>query len=213
MAQSASLRLGMTVDINKTPCVASLRHDTLIWPRYHMYGTADQTSTMARLAMALLAGFLVVGLFSQTVHNNSHNEQMYVTAGYLLAHGQRLYQDFAFVQTPYSPLVYALAFRLTNGHYLMTAKLVNFAFFATAAILLYAIARPRNPRPPLQLDRVGPLPRQLLPAALRHRSIQLHYSDCLYPGSILPLSPLYRQPQAGWRLLLCRSTPGRCRGR
>lgn len=106
-----------------------------------MYGTADQTSTMARLAMALLAGFLVVGLFSQTVHNNSHNEQMYVTAGYLLAHGQRLYQDFAFVQTPYSPLVYALAFRLTNGHYLMTAKLVNFAFFATAAILLYAIAR------------------------------------------------------------------------
>ena len=44
-------------------------------------------SSIARLAMALLAGFLVVGLFSQTVHNNSHNEQMYVTAGYLLAHG------------------------------------------------------------------------------------------------------------------------------
>jgi hypothetical protein len=66
---------------------------------------------------------------------------MYVTAGYLLAQGERLYQDFAFVQTPYSPLVYALAFRLSNSHYLLTAKLVNFAFFAAAAILLYAIVR------------------------------------------------------------------------
>ena len=48
----------------------------------------------------LLAAFLGLGLFSQAVHNNSHNEQMYVTAGYLLAQGERLYTDFAFVQTP-----------------------------------------------------------------------------------------------------------------
>jgi hypothetical protein len=105
---------------------------------------ARQSGILSRastLALLLLAAFLALGLFSQTVRNNSHNEQMYVTAGYLLAHGERLYQDFAFVQTPYSPLVYALAFRLTNGYYLLTAKLVNFAFFFAAAALLYAIVR------------------------------------------------------------------------
>ena len=106
-----------------------------------MYRPSITPLRVSTLALLLLAGFLALGLFSQTVHNNSHNEQMYVTAGYLLAQGERLYEDFAFVQTPYSPLVYALAFRLTNGYYLLTAKLVNFAFFAAAAFLLYAIVR------------------------------------------------------------------------
>ncbi|MFN2199581.1 MAG: glycosyltransferase family 39 protein, partial [Caldilineaceae bacterium] len=87
------------------------------------------------------AGFLALGLFSQAVHNNSHNEQMYVAAGYLLNHSERLYQDFAFVQTPYTPLIYALAFRLSGGFYLLTAKLVNFGFFAVAAALIYLITR------------------------------------------------------------------------
>lgn len=91
--------------------------------------------------MLLLAAFLGIGLFSQTVHNNSHNEQMYVTAGYLLAQGERLYADFAFVQTPYSPLIYSAFFRLTGGYYLFTAKLVNFAFMALAAGLLWLTAR------------------------------------------------------------------------
>ena len=89
----------------------------------------------------LLAAFLGLGLFSQTVHNNSHNEQMYVTAGYLLAQGERLYADFAFVQTPYLPLIYGVLFRLTGGYYLVTAKLVNFAFMVFAAGLLWLIAR------------------------------------------------------------------------
>lgn len=108
---------------------------------FGMYRQSTILSRISTLVLLLLAAFLAVGLFSQTVHNNSHNEQMYVTAGYLLAQGERLYQDFAFVQMPYSPLVYALTFRLTYGYYLLTAKLVNFAFFAAAAVLLYAIVR------------------------------------------------------------------------
>ncbi len=92
----------------------------------------------------LLAAFLGLGLFSQAVHNNSHNEQMYVTAGYLLAQGERLYTDFAFVQTPYSPLIYAAVFKLTGGYYLFSAKLVNFAFLAFAAGLLWLLARRRT---------------------------------------------------------------------
>jgi 4-amino-4-deoxy-L-arabinose transferase-like glycosyltransferase len=99
--------------------------------------------TVTALAL-LLAAFLGLGLFSQAVHNNSHNEQMYVTAGYLLAQGERLYTDFAFVQTPYSPLIYAAFFRLTGGYYLFTAKLVNFAFLAFAAGLLWLLARRRT---------------------------------------------------------------------
>ncbi len=97
--------------------------------------------TVTALAL-LLAAFLGLGLFSQAVHNNSHNEQMYVTAGYLLAQGERLYTDFAFVQTPYSPLIYAAVFRLTGGYYL-SAKLVNLAFLAFAADC-FASARRRT---------------------------------------------------------------------
>ena len=100
--------------------------------------TAPRTLTAA---MLLLAAFLALGLFSQTVHNNSHNEQMYVAAGYLLAQGQHLFEDFAFVQMPYSPLIYSLFFRLGGGDYLTTAKLANFAFLAAAAVLLWLIAR------------------------------------------------------------------------
>ena len=79
------------------------------------------------------------------MHNNSHNEQMYVTAGYLLAqggeslHGLRLRADALF------------AADLRRGlqahrrlHYLFSAKLVNFAFLAFAAGLLWLLARRRT---------------------------------------------------------------------
>jgi hypothetical protein len=98
-------------------------------------------SRLSVLAVGLLVGFLALGLFSQAVHNNSHNEQMYVAAGYLVTHGERLYEDFAFVQTPYAPLVYSLFFRLIGSYFLLTAKLVNFAFILAADILIYVTAR------------------------------------------------------------------------
>lgn len=90
--------------------------------------------------LALL--FLAVGLLSQTLYNRAHNEQMYVAAGYLLAQGQRLYQDFAFVQMPYTPWVYAGVNLLTGGgSYLLKAKLVNYAWMVLAAGLLGARVR------------------------------------------------------------------------
>ncbi len=92
-------------------------------------------------ALWILVAFLSLGLLSQALHNNSHNEQMYVTAGYLMAHGQQLYNDFAFVQTPYVPLTFALFIRLFGSHYLLIAKLINVTFFAASAFLLYIIAR------------------------------------------------------------------------
>ena len=93
------------------------------------------------LAM-MTAAFLAFGLFSQTVHNSSHNEQMYVTAAYLMVQGKHLYQDFAFVQMPYSPQIYALVYRITGaGYFLFKAKLVNYGFLAAATLLLGAIVR------------------------------------------------------------------------
>ncbi len=100
------------------------------------------------IAVALVAVGLAVGLFGQTVYNYSHNEQMYVTAGYLVAQGKRLYQDFAFVQMPYVPLLYAPLFRLTGGYFLLTAKLINYTWTGLTALLLYMAARrwSRDPR-------------------------------------------------------------------
>ena len=46
--------------------------------------------------------------------------------------GERLYTT-AFVQTPHSPLIRAVVFKLTGGYYLFSAKLVNFTFLAFAA--------------------------------------------------------------------------------
>ena len=96
--------------------------------------------------VALVAAALAFGIFSMTVYNRAHNEQMYVAAGYLLAQGQRLYRDFAFVQMPYAPWSYALFYGITGGvagggDYLLKAKLLNFAWMGLAAGLLLMRAR------------------------------------------------------------------------
>lgn len=97
---------------------------------------------IAVLISALVAALLAFGIFSMTVHNRAHNEQMYVAAAYLLTQEKRLYTDFAFVQMPYSPLVYALVYSVTGGgYYLLKAKLINFLWMALGAGLLFARGR------------------------------------------------------------------------
>lgn len=101
-------------------------------------GAAGVSTRWITGLIGLAAGFLALGLFSQTLFNTAHNEQMYVAAAYLLTQGQRLYTDFAFVQMPYSPLIYAAVYSLTgSGFYLLKAKLVNYLFMLLAAGLLY----------------------------------------------------------------------------
>ncbi len=48
----------------------------------------------------------------------SHDEHMYVAAGMLLGE-HALYVDFAYLQAPYLPFLYALVFSLTDGSYLL----------------------------------------------------------------------------------------------
>ena len=48
----------------------------------------------------------------------SHDEHMYVTAGMLLRE-HAVYADFAYLQAPYLPLLYAPVFGLTGGSHLL----------------------------------------------------------------------------------------------
>ncbi len=56
-----------------------------------------------------------------------HDEQMYCTAGVLLAQGKMIYRDFSYLsQMPYHPLLYAALFRVLNTtHFLLVARIFS----------------------------------------------------------------------------------------
>jgi len=87
--------------------------------------------------------FAIVGAFARTMTLLNHNEHMYTCAGILIAQGQSLYSDFAYLQTPYLPLFYGSLFKIfgIESWYLLSAKLVSFFFICIALISLLLIAR------------------------------------------------------------------------
>ncbi len=90
----------------------------------------------------LIAGALSALVFNTVMVSYDHNEQMYITAGVLVSQGQQLYKDFAYLQTPNLPLLYALIFRLTEANaYLFVAKSITFLFYLGSAFMLYLITR------------------------------------------------------------------------
>lgn len=102
---------------------------------------------LAHLERALLLflwvviGLLLLGLFSQAVHNRSDNEEMYVAAAVLISQGHRPYVDFAFVQTPYfSFLLAAIIHVAGEWPILLTAKIVNYLFLVIGVLIFYATA-------------------------------------------------------------------------
>jgi hypothetical protein len=56
-----------------------------------------------------------------------HDEQMYCTAGALVAQGKMIYRDFSYVaQMPYHPLLLAILFRvLHTSHFLLVGRMVS----------------------------------------------------------------------------------------
>ncbi len=69
----------------------------------------------------------------------NHNEQMYVTAGYMLRSAE-IYRDFAFVQMPYLPILYDGLFRLFQAdHLLLVARLSSLFFTVASCALLWLI--------------------------------------------------------------------------
>lgn len=75
--------------------------------------------TIAALAAALFANSMTKDI--------ARDEQMYCTAGALLAQGQAIYRDFSYPsQLPYHPLLLATLYRaLGTTHYLLVGRLVS----------------------------------------------------------------------------------------
>jgi hypothetical protein len=93
------------------------------------------------LIFALLSLLLAAGMFSYTMNEPlMHDENMYITAGYLLK-DYALYTDFSFLQMPYLPMLYAAVYTVTDtSYYVLTARLMTFFFVLLSVLLMYAIS-------------------------------------------------------------------------
>jgi len=79
------------------------------------------------LAFSVLV-VLVLAVFANSMTKPlGHDEQMYCTAGFLLAQGKMIYRDFSYVaQMPYHPLLCAGIFKLLNTtYYLLTVRITS----------------------------------------------------------------------------------------
>ncbi len=72
----------------------------------------------------------------------SHNEHMYIAAGYLIKQGKVLYRDFAFLQMPLLPLLYGTFYKLTGTSlYLLIGKCFSCLFYFASALILVLYSR------------------------------------------------------------------------
>ena len=92
------------------------------------------------IAAAAVAAALLANAMTKQV---GRDEQMYCTAGVLMAQGQLPYRDFSYAaQLPYHPLLCAAVFRLTGTtHYLLAGRLVSVVSDLLVAVLIVAVYR------------------------------------------------------------------------
>jgi len=64
------------------------------------------------LIIAAIISLLILAFILTAPFN--HNEEMYMTASIMITRGYRLYNDFAYVQTPYLPFIYASILQITG---------------------------------------------------------------------------------------------------
>jgi hypothetical protein len=75
-------------------------------------------------------GITLMAVFAGLMRSYDHNESLYITAGWLVAHGQSLYADFSFWQMPYSAWLYAGIFGVFEPErFLFTGKFVSYGFW------------------------------------------------------------------------------------
>ena len=101
---------------------------------------------LLRVALSTSAAIVPAGAFAAAVGATlvrfDHNEHMYVAAGSLLADGQRLYQDFAYLQAPNLPLLYgAIAAAGSGSNLFIAAKLVSVSAFFLSGTFVFLLAR------------------------------------------------------------------------
>jgi len=87
------------------------------------------------LSLAILANSMTKPL--------GRDEQMYCTAGSLLAQGKMIYRDFSYpAQMPYHPLLYAALFKMLNTtHYLLAGRILSVVCDILIAVCIVGIYR------------------------------------------------------------------------
>jgi len=87
------------------------------------------------LSLAILANSMTKPL--------GRDEQMYCTAGSLLAQGKMIYRDFSYpAQMPYHPLLYAALFKMLNTtHYLLVGRIVSVVCDILIVVCIFGIYR------------------------------------------------------------------------
>jgi hypothetical protein len=97
-------------------------------------------NTVAVLILAALCLTIVANGMSKPL---GRDEQMYCTAGVLLAQGKAIYRDFSYPsQMPCHPLLYAALFRAFNTqHYLLVGRLTSVVCDILVMFLIVAIYR------------------------------------------------------------------------
>lgn len=112
----------------------------------HTSTRAEQIRSRAACLLAaagVLAVLGVLALVNGMTKPVGRDEQMYCTAGLLVAQGHMPYRDFSYAaQLPYHPLLCAAVFRVTGTtHYLLYARLVSIACNVLVMVLIVAIFR------------------------------------------------------------------------
>jgi hypothetical protein len=105
-------------------------------------GLQWQTVAVPLAALAVVA-LSVCMLANSMTKEVSRDEQMYCTAGVLLAQDKMIYRDFSYPsQLPYHPLLLAALYRaLGTTHYLLTGRFVSVACDILAVIAIMGIYR------------------------------------------------------------------------
>ena len=112
-----------------------------------MLGLANQhhphRSASGFLAVVILVLLAVAMLANSMTKPVGRDEQMYCTAGVLMAQGRLPYRDFSYAaQLPYHPLLYAAVFRVTGTtSYLLAGRLVSVVCDLLVMVLIVAIYR------------------------------------------------------------------------
>ena len=93
--------------------------------------------------LILIVLFGIVGAFAKIMSGFNHNEHMYIAAGVFVAQNKEIYKDFAYLQTPYLPLLYGNLYRFLGitSYYLLIGKLISFTFLSISSMVLFLLAR------------------------------------------------------------------------
>jgi hypothetical protein len=103
--------------------------------------SAIRRGNVASITLVVILVFTAIAVFSSAMRSFDHNEGLYVTAGWLVAHGHELYADFSFWQMPYSALLYGTIYRaLDPMHLLLAAKITAYVFWLIAVAFASGIA-------------------------------------------------------------------------